>query len=117
MSETQIRNDFDEIARLSGMHRGRDDRYDKFLAGLVPCDAREVLDVGCGLGRLAARLAASGRSVTGIDLSAEMIARAKTLEDEAGRLQFLSGNFLEVEFPNNTFDCVISSAALHQYAD
>lgn len=113
MSETQIRDDFDEIARLSGMHRGRDDRYDKFLASLVPGEAKEVLDVGCGLGRLAARLAATDRSITGVDLSPEMIARAKALEDVTGRLRFLCGNFLEIEFPNSTFDCVISAAALH----
>jgi 2-polyprenyl-3-methyl-5-hydroxy-6-metoxy-1,4-benzoquinol methylase len=113
MNETQIQADFDEIARLSGMHRGRVDRYDKFLAGLVPSDARELLEVGCGLGQLAARLAAPGRSVKGIDLSPEMIARAKKLEDGSGGLQFLCGNFLEMEFPNGTFDCMISSAVLH----
>ncbi|MDQ2921661.1 MAG: methyltransferase domain-containing protein, partial [Acidobacteriota bacterium] len=113
MSDTQIRNDFDEIARLSGTRGGGDDRYDKFLTSLVPCDAREVLDVGCGLGRLAARLAAPHRNVTGVDLSPEMIIRAKTLKGAAGKLKFLCGNFVEMEFPNSAFDCVISAAALH----
>jgi len=113
MSDTQIRDDFDEIARLSGMRAGGDDRYDKFLASLVPCDAREILDVGCGLGRLAARVATPHRRVTGVDLSPLMIDRAKTLKDVPGRLRFLCGNFLEMEFPKSGFDCIISAAALH----
>ena len=113
MSEERIRSEFDEIARLSGMHGARDDRYDKFLAKLVPANARSVLDVGCGLGRLAARLAAPNRTVTGIDLSPEMIARASLMSDGAGTLVFKCGNFLEMEFPQRGFDCVISAAALH----
>ena len=113
MSEDRIRDDFDEIARLSGIHAARDDRYDKFLAKLVPGHAKTILDVGCGLGRLAARLAAPGRTVTGIDLSPEMIARANLLRDTPGTLVFRCGSFFEMEFPQRGFDCVISAAALH----
>lgn len=109
----QVREDFDEIARLSGMHGGGDDRYDEFLCKLVPGHARTVLDVGCGFGRLAAKLAAPNRSVTGVDLSPEMVARARRLEDLAGGLVFRCGNFLEMELPQSGFDCVISAAALH----
>ena len=113
MSEERIRDEFDEIARLSEMHGARDDRYDHFLAKLVPATAKSVLDVGCGLGQLAARLAAPDRTVTGIDLSSAMIARANLLRDGAGTLEFRCGNFLEMEFPQSAFDCVISAAALH----
>src|SRR5437870_2154881 len=35
------------------------------------------------------------------------------MEDGAGRLVFRCGNFLEMEFPQSGFDCVISAAAFH----
>src|SRR5438552_4715613 len=113
MNPTAIQEDFDEIARLLARYGGGNDRYEKFLAKQVPCQAQTILDVGCGLGRLAARLAAPNRAVMGVDLSPEMIAQARKLEDAAGRLEFRRGNFLEMEFPPSGFDCVISAAALH----
>jgi SAM-dependent methyltransferase len=42
-----------------------------------------VLDAGCGEGRFARMLAQRGASVTGIDLSARMIAHARANEEEA----------------------------------
>lgn len=43
-----------------------------------------ILDVGCGTGRHSIELAKRGYSVTGIDLSAEMLARAAAGADAAG---------------------------------
>jgi 2-polyprenyl-3-methyl-5-hydroxy-6-metoxy-1,4-benzoquinol methylase len=79
----------------------------------VPARAASVLDVGCGLGRLAAKLASPNREVTGVDLSPEMIARAQKEGGEDPRLTFLCGDFLERDFTAQQFDCVISAAALH----
>ena len=45
----------------------------------VPAGA-EVLDVPCGAGRLALRLAERGAHVTGVDLSAESLAHARAAE-------------------------------------
>lgn len=45
------------------------------VAGLAGADP--VLEVGCGPGQVAARLAAAGADVTGIDLSPEMVAQAR----------------------------------------
>jgi len=61
MNTERVRNDFDQIARLSDCHVGRGERYDSFLLSLVPIDAVSVLDIGCGLGRLAVRLATRDR--------------------------------------------------------
>ena len=111
MNTERVRTDFDQIARLSDCHAVGGDRYDSFLLSLVPNDAVSVLDVGCGLGRLAVKLAIRNREVTGVDLSPEMIARAR--KAGRGHLMFLCGNFLERSFTAQQFDCVISAATLH----
>ena len=108
-----IRRDFDEIARLSDAYGGGMDRYDAFVASWVPARASRVLDIGCGLGRLATRLAGPGREVIGVDLSPQMIARARSAGGEMHGLSFLCADFLEFDFGANAFDCVVSSAALH----
>jgi 2-polyprenyl-3-methyl-5-hydroxy-6-metoxy-1,4-benzoquinol methylase len=113
MNTERIRNDFDEIARLSDYHGVGADRYDSFLLSQVPNDAMSVLDIGCGLGRLTLKLAISDREVTGVDLSPEMIARARKEGRGAHHLMFLCGDFLERNFTAQQFDCVISAATLH----
>jgi ubiquinone/menaquinone biosynthesis C-methylase UbiE len=108
----QIQSDFDEIAQLAESGGSGRDRYDAFLLSLIPTTAGRVLDVGCGLGRLTWAIAASGRHVVGVDLSPAMVDRAR----RAGTLDqasFRVGNFLELDFSAQSFDCIVSAAALH----
>ena len=113
MSETdQVKADFDEIACLVDPGESGTDRYDAFLLSLIPSQARTVLDIGCGLGRLTRGIALGKREVLGVDLSPIMIERARST-DQAGHVSFLEGNFLEVDFGGRMFDCVVSAAALH----
>lgn len=69
MNTDRVRSDFDEIARLSDPHDEDTGGYDSFLLSLVPQRAKTVLDVGCGMGRLTAKVATKSREVVGIDLS------------------------------------------------
>ena len=112
-----IRADFDEIARLSDGRSSETDRYTAFLTSLVPREAKEVLDVGCGLGHLAVALAGANRDVVGIDLSPEMIARARLNVSTGGRVSFVPGDFLTHDFGTRQFDCVISAATLHHMCE
>lgn len=113
MTRDRVREDFDAIARLPDQHGSGTDRYDSFLLSLVPCEAVSVLDVGCGLGRLTAKLAAGNREVIGLDLSPEMISRARQRAGAVPGATFLCGDFLEQDFSSRKFDCILTSAFLH----
>jgi SAM-dependent methyltransferase len=117
MNPHQVRNDFDEIARLTDHHRRGTDRYESFLLSLIPPQAVTVLDVGCGLGQFAARLADGVREVVGVDLSPEMIARARRGAETARQVSFICADFLEHDFGSRQFDCVFSSATLHHVSE
>jgi SAM-dependent methyltransferase len=65
-----------------------------------------VLDAGCGTGSLALMLAAQGYRVTGVDLSPEMIARAR-VKDAAGTVDWRVGDLASLDL-GATFDAVLS---------
>jgi 2-polyprenyl-3-methyl-5-hydroxy-6-metoxy-1,4-benzoquinol methylase len=107
-----IRTDFDEIAREAGPDASGTGCYDPFLLSLVPDDATQVLDIGCGIGRLTWALATDRREVVGIDLSPQMLLRARTAGTST-RASFMCGDFLTVDFTGRRFDCIVSVAAMH----
>src|SRR5438874_3879712 len=111
MNTARVRDNFDEIARLSDPHDEDTGRYDSFLLSLVPQSATTILDVGCGTGRLTAKLVTEDREVVGIDLSTEMIARARAKGHPD--LSFLCDDFLTHDFGSQKFGCVITAAAIH----
>ncbi len=67
----------------------------------------KILDIGCGTGRHSIELARRGYSVTGVDLSESMLARARTKAREAGvEVKFLQADARNLSF-NHEFDLVI----------
>ncbi|WP_062527112.1 class I SAM-dependent methyltransferase [Demequina rhizosphaerae] len=94
------------------------------LLGSIPDAARTALDVGCGEGHLARRLAARGLEVTGLDVDPAAIARARaqghtvelltsTEEEpaESPSITYRAGDALAS--PLDTYDVVTASAVLH----
>ena len=70
------------ILNSEPLRRGRtlkSDVADALAEELAQIGARSVLDIGCGGGAIAARLAARGFAVTGLDPSADQVARARAL--------------------------------------
>jgi SAM-dependent methyltransferase len=76
-----------------------------------------VLDAGCGPGLVAEALLRAGHRVLGIDLSAEMIARArKRCEPFGERVRFEQGSLFEARL-TGSFDAAISRSVLHHLID
>jgi len=59
-------------------------------AALAPTDV--VVDIGCGAGRLTRALAARTAEVVAIDVSAEMLERARALNPQAANITWLHGD-------------------------
>lgn len=69
-----------------------------------------VLDLGCGTGTLALRLAASQREVTGLDLSPEMLDLARSKAPPEGRVRWVQAGAVELVdcFAPGAFDTIAS---------
>lgn len=69
----------------------------------VDQDARlDVLEIGCGTGRMLATLAGEGHHVTGMDRSERMVRRASKRHD-----QVTSASVTEMPFQSESFDAVV----------
>jgi SAM-dependent methyltransferase len=85
--------------------------YHRLLVAQVPAGAGRVLDVGCGAGTLARRLAAVVPRVDGIDRAPELLAEAQRLAPP--NLTLHLADALTVDLPEGSYDAVVSSSVLH----
>jgi SAM-dependent methyltransferase len=81
---------------------------------LEKCPTGRGLDVGCGTGTLAGRLAASGLDMTGLDPSQGML---DVLEETHPGVRGVRGSGTQLPFEDRSFDLAITVAALHHVAD
>ena len=87
-----------------------------FLVPLREAGVRTVLELGCGTGNDAARLAGEGYSVTAVDLSAEAIGQAQTRFGSLARFM-VADMTRPLPFPDASFDAVMSNVAMHMFPD
>jgi SAM-dependent methyltransferase len=87
-----------------------------FLVPLREAGVRTILELGCGTGNDAARLADEGYSVTAIDLSGEAVGQARARY--GSRAKFVVADMTErLPFPGGGFDAVMSNVAIHMFPD
>jgi SAM-dependent methyltransferase len=83
-----------------------------FVLGLGP--AGSMLDVGCGTGALARRLASAGYEVTGVDPSEGML---QVMRERSPEIRAVQASGTELPFDSDRFDVVLSVAAFHHIAE
>ncbi len=81
-----------------------------------------VLDLGCGAGTdtlVAAQMVAPDGRVVGIDMTTEMLARARRAADEIGQanVDFVEGEAERLPFRDGSFDAVISNGVVDLIPD
>jgi SAM-dependent methyltransferase len=80
--------------------------------GLTP-NPQRALDFGCGLGRLTRALSSHFVHVVGVDLSSDMVERARDLNRDRPNCQFVINDSEDLaRFPDEDFDFVLSLIAL-----
>jgi SAM-dependent methyltransferase len=82
----------------------------------VPHDAKSALDVGCGDGFLAARLARRLPHVVAIDIDEPVLERARQRFPDAP-VDWKHGDLLTAGDGMGSFDAVVSNASLHHFPD
>jgi ubiquinone/menaquinone biosynthesis C-methylase UbiE len=87
--------------------------YQPVILGAVPGGCRAAIDVGCGDGMLACKLAERCETVTGIDANAPMIALARDRARAAPNVTFLEADFTTYAFAAASFDFACANTAVH----
>ncbi|EHK99754.1 S-adenosyl-L-methionine-dependent methyltransferase [Glarea lozoyensis ATCC 20868] len=91
-------------------------RHEHYLAAKIGIkDGDKVLDVGCGVGGPAREIAKfSGAHITGLNNNDYQIERAThyaAKEGMSNQLKFVKGDFMQMSFEPETFDCVYAIEA------
>ncbi|QEV19691.1 class I SAM-dependent methyltransferase [Streptomyces alboniger] len=86
------------------------DHYHPLLLRHLPPHGRTALDIGCGTGRFARRLAARGYEVDALDPSAEVIAEAEAL---GGGPRYRRADVTAEDLPEGHYDVITCLASLH----
>jgi malonyl-CoA O-methyltransferase len=113
LDKEQIKKNFSKSAEGYEDHAGlQKEIAEALFQSVVRCNPESVLDIGCGTGYLANRMAQHFplSQVTGIDIAPEMV-RVAQERHSRDNLRFLEGNGEKLSFPEQTFDAVVSNAA------
>lgn len=122
MSEqtTRVRDVFDDWARrgrAEGMERGHGPTARQGFDRLEVGAGSRYLDIGCGNGYTVRWAAAAGARATGLDVSAEMIDRARAAAASVDGVDFVCDAFPSSQLPDDTFDAIFSMEVFYYLDD
>ena len=78
----------------------------------IPGRVDRCLDIGCGLGLFAQKLAKRSGVVDALDVDAAVLAAAADL-NRASNIAYINGDFLVAELPEAAYDVIVAIASLH----
>jgi len=89
------------------------------LLAEIPADSQRILDLGCGNGHLLSLVLAHcpNATGTGLDFSPTMLNAARHRFHEVQRVTFVEHNLDDALPEIGTFDCIVSSFAIHHCTD
>ncbi|NET58522.1 MAG: methyltransferase domain-containing protein [Symploca sp. SIO2E6] len=103
---------YDGISRMAALAVGGEARFHQLpLQGLQIHPETKVLDLCCGSGQATKFLVKFSNNVTGLDVSLVSLERARTNVPQASYVEAAAE---EMPFPDNQFDVVHTSVALHE---
>ncbi|MEJ1937302.1 class I SAM-dependent methyltransferase [Nostoc sp. NIES-2111] len=103
---------YDSISRVAALSVGGEAKFRELaLQGLAIQQNTTVLDVCCGSGQATQFLVKYSQNVTGLDASPLSLRRAKQNVPQANYVEAFAE---KMPFPDNQFDIVHISAALHE---
>jgi len=85
--------------------------HHRVLLRQLPSHCERVLDVGCGAGALATKLAARADQVDAVDRSLEMIQIARAAAP--ANVDCIATDFMDYELPPEAYDAILSLSTLH----
>jgi ubiquinone/menaquinone biosynthesis C-methylase UbiE len=109
-SETLSQEYWEQVPHNELPHFASDEKTDAELKVLrrflKPTD--QILDLGCGWGRITYAMATSGYDVVGVDLSKNLLTYARQRSVESGmKIRFDQRSLKSIPYPDGSFDKVI----------
>jgi ubiquinone/menaquinone biosynthesis C-methylase UbiE len=107
---------FDSMARTSWLKH----IHDRLKEKTGTWKEKDVLDVGCGTGRLLLRGAEEANRIVGVDLSSEMVKASIQqffYHELSGKSEFLVADAEKLPFKDNSFDLALSTCVMFLLPD
>jgi 2-polyprenyl-3-methyl-5-hydroxy-6-metoxy-1,4-benzoquinol methylase len=86
--------------------------FHNYLLCQFPSKIKRALDLGCGLGLFALKLAERAEIVDALDADGAILKEAST-QHNASNISYQHADFLEADLPKESYDVIVSIASLH----
>ncbi|MEK7095517.1 MAG: class I SAM-dependent methyltransferase [Patescibacteria group bacterium] len=110
--EKKFWNDLNMVSYFGS--KPADPRVEARLNLVVDIKNKKALDLGCGGGRHTELLLKLGFETHACDVNPEMIRATKTRISDLGSATIVEGTMLDIPFPDEYFDVVVTTGVLHQ---
>ena len=111
-----IADRYDVVTRV--LSYGMDARWkDRLAAAVALQPGEQALDLACGTGDIAFRLAAAGGAVCGLDITPRMLQLARAKPSSGGACTWTAGDMTALPFADRRFEVVTTGYGLRNVPD